>query len=142
MFQLPLVAMLAAFLLAQESPVVLDKDSDTVALAFDHQLIGVDGLDVVLDQAEFVFRVNPVESVPLPPPLRVVKDMQPLVKGANVYLVRGLLATIPVGTYDVTVRVRSNTTAWSGESEKLFSEVVQKKPEAPTNLRKHVVGTN
>lgn len=137
---IPALTLLVALALPQVVPVVLDKDSDTMALAFDTQLTDVNDAPVDVDQAEFIFRPNPPPADPVPLPLRVVRDMQRIIFGENVYMVKDLLVTVPVGTFDVTVRIRSQSGSWSDESVKLFSEVVSKKPRAPTNLRKHVVG--
>ena len=60
----PLVATLIAAFAVQAVPVVLEKDSDIIALSFDHTLKDISGADVVLDQAEFFFRVNPAPDLP------------------------------------------------------------------------------
>ena len=136
---IPALTLIAALLVPQ-AVAEIDKESDTVALAFDHPLKAIDGSDVVLDRAEFRFVLNPPPGAPIPGPVLVLRDMQPIVMGENLYAVKDLFTSVPPGEYDVTVRVRSTLGAWSESSPVLHRKIVSKKPVAPTALRESAVG--
>lgn len=133
--------LLAAALPAPQAEVKeIDKAAEQTGIAFDHPIVTTDGQPVELNACEFIFRHNPISAVPVPPPIRVLKDMQAIVKGENVYAVPDLFATVPVGEYDITVRVRSVGGKWSDVSNILHRKIVSKKPATPLNLREKDLG--
>ena len=134
MFIYPLIATLLVSQVTAEPPPKIGKTSD-IAFAFDWEGKSISGEDVGLDAAEFIFRPKPI-GLPLPPPIRVLRSMTPIVVGENFYKVKTLLVDIPPGIYTITVRVRNVGGEWSDESQnRLTREIVAKKPRVPTNFR-------
>lgn len=144
MFVFPLIATLITTASLEPGPIVIapleaeapvlkiGKDSD-MELHFDWAGKAIDGTDVDLNGAEFIFR-PPAAGLPVPPPIRVLWTT-PILIGTNRYTVKTLLVDVPPEVYEITVRVRSDAGEWSEVSNTLKREIVAKKPQAPTNFQ-------
>ena len=110
----------------------IDKDSD-VELQFDWGGKDVNGQDVTVVVAEFVLRADPPGSPPLPA-VRILTTMAPVV-GTNTHIARQIFVGTVIGEYLMTVRVKSDSGAFSAESNILPIEITAKKPAAPLRLR-------
>ena len=116
----------------QTAYVKIDKDSD-IPIDFDHTLLDITGVPVVVNAAEFIFRIDPPPTDPTPPGRSLI--LRTIVSGENRFISREVFVSIPIGTYMMSARVQSEAGAFSDESNQIPIEVTAKKPSAPLRLR-------
>lgn len=136
---LPAITLLIATALPQTVYEDADKNDPDDQIAFDWAGKDVNGDDTELELVEFVLYNDPPASPPRPP-LRLPTSGAIKI-GTNAYLIRLVLATVPLGTYKTHVRAKGVNGLFSEEGNALFLRVVAKlppKPDVLTNLRRVV----
>ena len=129
----PALTLLALVAAPQVVYIPVDKNDPNDTFAFDWEGKDVSGKPIELEIAEFILRPRPEPS---PPPTPIRLPTSGMIKvGTNEYLVRQVLATVPLGRYQLNVRAKGLNGLFSNEGNDVFIEILSKNPAALLRLR-------